>query len=95
MVVCRIGAGLFGYTEIIYRDKHLYIAHQLNYCEKPEGYKNCRLTAFLLGYNSSANAFAYAVGNTAYVFIAISDFADMCRKRNGVNRLNHAFRTVV
>ena len=50
--------------------------------------------ALKVGHHVSAYAVAYALRNTAHVFVAVANFAYAGGKRNGVNRLNDAFRHI-
>ena len=85
---------LFGYAEIVYRNQHLNISYELNYREKPQGGINGRRAVLQLGDRIAAEHLAYAFRNAADILLAIVNFADSRRKRNRIDRLNHAFRHI-
>ena len=62
--------------------------------EKPQGGINGRRAVLQLGDRIAAEHLAYAFRNAADILVAIVNFADSCRKRNRIDRLNHAFRHI-
>lgn len=85
---------LFGYAEVINRNKHLNVSYQLNYREKTESCINRRLSAGKIRNDRSSGTFADRLRDAANIFIAISYFSYPRRKRYRVNALNNAARHI-
>ena len=93
-VLSRVFTLLFGNAKIINGNKHLNISNELNDAEKTKCNKNGGGAALTFGANLTAKALANAGRNAAAALVAVADFADSCRKGNGVNALNNATRCV-
>lgn len=93
-MVGRVVALLFGYAEIVNRNKHLNVSDKLNDSKQAESYINRRTAVLQIGHNIAAYAVAYAFRYTAHIFVAVAYLADARGQRNRVDRLNNAFRHV-
>ena len=90
-LVGGIVALLFGYAEIVYGDKHLYLTDKLNNGKESKRYVDGRCAAVKTRYNATAQKLVYEVWHNTNTFARVFYFANATAKRDGVNTLNNAF----